>query len=312
MPDSAFPTMAGTMPTVVPPAFLEALIETQAVRPIVGSLHQRNTALDHLFYDIGALTEEELTTLSRETNREGSILVVYPAARGGSINYKKYHEYKVLRAAPGSLLRHFCIAGVGSSDVGAAALARNLANVVDEPVGAIIGGYGVADLMTEALGGWFVLGQANRWMRMWKDFTPRAANQDTRADRNRADQMLSGTPDARALLSLLRDEDREIATLLGHSKGCLSIAFTLEALMLDGDTSAIAKARKARIVTTGAVVDLPDGFKNVVQLLGGIDWFGGMNSRIGIDHRPVPNAWHHLNTRIPAHLPLEDTLREIL
>lgn len=89
---------------------------------------QRNAALDALFYDVGNLTEAERNSLLRETNREGSILVVWPSGAKGARGVRKFGDYETLRAAPGALLARFAIAGVGSSDVGAAAFARTVAD----------------------------------------------------------------------------------------------------------------------------------------------------------------------------------------
>lgn len=62
---------------------------------------------------------------------------------------------------PEDFLRHapsanaLAIAGVGSSALGAAAFARNVADGLGEPVAAVVSGYGLADVLTEALGGFF-------------------------------------------------------------------------------------------------------------------------------------------------------------
>ena len=90
-----------------------------------------------------------------QTNIEGAILVVEPCADKASIRVQKFDTFDAFRSEPGDLLRHFTVAGVGSSDLGAAALARTLANHLDAPVGAIVAGYGLSDLLSEALGGWF-------------------------------------------------------------------------------------------------------------------------------------------------------------
>lgn len=45
-----------------------------------------------------------------------------------------------------------------------------------------------------------------------------------------------------------------------------------------------------RIVTFGAVTDLPPKVTNVHQFLGSFDWFGAMNSRLDVRHTKVPDA----------------------
>jgi hypothetical protein len=66
-------------------------------------------------------------------------------------------------------------------------------------------------------------------------------------------------PDTLILVRLLRHADRDIDTILGHSKGCLSIASAFEGLSLVNKPSDIAHAKRVRVITTGAVVELPPG-----------------------------------------------------
>ncbi|AXS39647.1 hypothetical protein D1F64_05775 [Breoghania sp. L-A4] len=235
--------------------------------PLSMAAKQRNTALDWLFYDVGSLTTPEFDLLVRETNIEGSILVVRPRGNDDSTGIVKYEDYSALRAAPGKLLSRFSIAGVGSSDVGAAALARNLADHYGEPVGAIIAGYGAADLLGEALGGWFVLGAANSLLSLFNTATSANAQtaqrllerQEVRSEvkAERAARRIASSPDSDALLQLLLDEERTIKTILGHSKGCLSIAFAMEALALLDLPERREAAGAIQLITTGAVVEFP-------------------------------------------------------
>lgn len=267
---------------------------------------------------MGALSAAERDFLVRETNLEGAILVVYPRGARGNLSLVKYADYPTLRTAPGRLLRYFSIAGVGSSDLGAAALARNLADHVQEPVGAIVAGYGVADLLAEGLGGWFFLGAKNQllqYLHQWQAasaalLTPSAGLQTTPPTTKAIapPPPFVGRSEADTLLRLLRDEERDIQILLGHSKGCLSIATALEALAVGGPATAWRKATTIRVITTGAVVEFPDGFENVFQFLGELDGFGAMNSRLHKDYVKIPGAWHHVNTAIPFHLSIRDVL----
>lgn len=281
-------------------------------------LKQQNTILDWLFYDIGCLTEAETRALVQQTHREGSIIVVWPGRADRQPAFQKYADYHSLRAAPGRLLSHFAIAGVGSTDLGAVAFARTLANHCGEPVGAIVAGYGVADLLGEALGGWLVFGGANRLLRWTRTAEDAAASlaDAMRTSRSSAPDSAAEPragpaedEDSLALLRLLKDPEREIRWLAGHSKGCLSIAFALEALVRGGDPDAVKRAQAARITTAGAVVQLPRGFDNVGQYLGMLDGFGAVNSRIGVGFHPWPGAWHHLNTALPAHMDFGEVLR---
>lgn len=281
-------------------------------RPATEALKRRNIALDWLFYDIGNLTPAEFAWLSTEVNQEGSILVVWPTGSKGDVGVLKFEDHGALRAAPGALLARFAVAGVGSSDVGAAAFARTVADRYQEPVGAIVAGYGVDDLLSEALGGWFVLGAANRLLMLLpsaEESEPAVARtlehkaeDASPAEAHAASKIVTGRDDSETLLRLMLDGDRRIKSVAGHSKGCLSIAYAIEALALLDDAEAVARAKAMRITTAGAVVALPPGYGNVGQYLGAIDGFGRLNSRSTVARSSVAGAWHHLNTTLPFHM----------
>lgn len=281
-------------------------------------LKQRNTFLDTLFYDLPGLTDEEVSWLTHNVNEEGSILIVRPAGEDGPMGVSKFTDHAEMVKAQGRMVQRFAIAGVGSSDLGAAAFARTLANHYGEPVGAIVAGYGVADLMAEALTGWFVFGGANRFVNRLRNsssspdtsIVDATAVSATSGSTAAVDDILQ-TGDTKTLYKLLIDKDRDVLSIAGHSKGCLSIMMALWALVLeDKHEAAVEKVKQARIVHCGAVVELPDVITNVRQLLGSIDWFGAMNSSPGVEYERVEGAWHHLNTAYPAHMDLAALLTQ--
>ena len=66
------------------------------------------------------------------------------------------------------------------------------------------------------------------------------------------------------------------------------------------------------IVTVGALIAMPRQYGTVIDVMGGWDWFGGLNSRLDIPvDYTVPRAWHHTNTELPAHLPVTAALRDV-
>lgn len=91
---------------------------------------------------------------------------------------------------------------MGSSALGAAALARNVADHRRAPVAAIVAGLGLADVVTEALGGWFVFGAGN----VVRDVLAR-------------DRFIFESPDSVALRLILVEVGERIGLLVGHSKG---------------------------------------------------------------------------------------------
>lgn len=245
-------------------------------------LKRRNTLADQIFYNTSNLTESERTYVSDVIHLEGAILVVHPDRSGAGI--ERYESFKSFRSAPGVLLRDFAVAGVGSSDLGAASLARTLANHVDRPVGAIVAGYGMSDLLLEALGGWFFFRPATRWLARQREIV------QVRTDLE--------PQDIASLRRLLSEPERDVRTLVGHSKGSLLIAYVLHSL----EQRLVDRLADTRIVTLGAVVELPKTLGRVEQYLGALDGLGVINSNLRAPHTVVPGAAHHLNTQLPAHL----------
>lgn len=279
----------------------------QIINPfsIPTGLRYSNAAADWAFYDVSALNTAEFNYLVHQKTLEGTILVALPSDEK-EMGILKYKDFTELKEGVGKPLKRFSIAGVGSSDVGAAALARTLANFYNEPVGAIVAGYGMADMLQEAMGGWFVLGGINRELADSADSKDAAKGKDSSV----VGKIVELSPDTETLLSLLSDSKREMLSLVGHSKGALSIALALQALEEGGDTELLEKAKKIDLVTFGSVVNLPSGFDRVRQFLGSIDWFGGLNSQSLPDRITVPNASHHLNTSIPCHVDVAKVLQQ--
>lgn len=285
-------------------------------------LQERNTRMDFKYYDVPALTKTEIETLRAATHLEGSIIVVEPMRRGLKNGTQRFDNYETFRAEPGDLMRFFTISGVGSSDIGAAALARNLANVVKQPVGAIVAGYGVADLTAEGLGGWFWLGAQNRmykalqdsaieeqWLAMESALGPFGA---PAGQMRRMALGAMGGPDSDALLSLMLDEGREIEVLVGHSKGCLSLAHALRSLIFASRPKRVASMQNTDVITLGAVVALPKPFTRVVQYLGDQDRLGKLNSLEAVPHEIVPGAGHSLNREDEKPLEGEALMRKAI
>lgn len=284
-------------------------------------IKQRNAALDATFYDIACLSAEEKGRLSPLVDREGSIVVVSPSRANQPIRHYK----KALRFMnkEGDLVRAIAVAGVGSSVLGTASLARNVADALDCDVAGIVTGYGMSDLLSEALGGWFVFGAADRLRLQIEQLVERSsttlpeATQASKASTASAlagiESLSAGIPgnyDVTTLVDLLMARPKNLEVIVGHSKGCLLIDFVLEQFVQEMEGDAHALYDKLCVVTFGAVVSLPRQFKRVRQYLGGLDWFGGMNSRLNIPHERIPGAWHHLNRSIPYHLDVVSVLKQ--
>jgi hypothetical protein len=272
---------------------MSASTEFATSLPFLG-YKQRNAVLDNFFYDTTRLTLEERAKLTPLADREGSIIVVPPSNSDREIRHYSHALRFMTKEGPG--IRAIAVAGVGSSALGTAALARSIADALDADVAGIVTGYGLSDMMSEALGGWFAFGAADRirhtMERAFARMRPAAL----------AESVTPGSDAAATLSEILLAAPPKLDTLVAHSKGSLVVAHALQRYVddLEGDDSPLFK--RLHIVTLGAVVGVPAEFKHVKQYLGAYDWFGGANSSLGVKHERVPGVSHHLNPGFPYHM----------
>jgi hypothetical protein len=150
--------------------------------------------------------------------------------------------------------------------------------------------------MSEALGGWFAFGAADRIgssvERAFARMRPAALS----------DSVTAGNDAAATLSEILLAAPPKLDMLVAHSKGALVLAHALERYVdeLEGEDSPLYK--RLHIITLGAVVGVPAEFSHVKQYLGAYDWFGGANSSLGVKHERVQGASHHLNPGFPYHM----------
>jgi hypothetical protein len=227
--------------------------------------------------------------------------------------------------APGSdAVEAFVVAGVGSTAIGTAALARNVADALERPVGGIVSGYGLSDVLSEALSGFFVFGAKNALRQTFARVLDASGLPDhVRDDRTHddlkaelaevgvLDHFIYGSPDSTTLLYLLVKLGPAIKLLVGHSKGNLSIENALEGVLDAAVHSTAAPDRNVCIVTLGAVLDFPAEYSNVHQFLGDVDVLGMVNSRPFIPFEGVPGAWHSLNETLPGHVTVSEVLEQV-
>ncbi len=278
-----------------------------------------NTALDGLFYDISALNSSERDQLRRPGRPEGMILEVGPSWDRSLKVWDRLSQCEGLEAR----YRAITVAGVGSSALGAAALARNAADALRGPVLAVVSGHGLADIASEAAGGFFLFGGVNAMRHSVNAFdvamnTARALNpwlpvpRMPRIDPGQGFQLAHFSKDVKALLALLAGRV-ETDWIIGHSKGNLVISEALYALRAQDEARFARIAREVPIVTFGARIAMPGEVESVIDVMGDLDSFGAMNSRpdISVDVT-VPGAWHHTNTRLPFHVPVTKVLERII
>jgi hypothetical protein len=268
---------------------------------------KRNTALDGLFYDVSVVTPDEARAISPWLAWEGSILHVPPSGQGPLTVCGSADDLAALEPAPS-----LTIAGVGSSALGSAAFARNVADATAAPVVAVVSGYGLSDLVFEAAGGWFLFGGANRTRGLMRSLSQLFQGDIWAPKRTSwSFDLARSSRDTATLIALLKDSRFDFTLLAGHSKGNLVLSEALYALT--EDKAPLPIPADTKIVTVSAAIVMPSAFTDIVDVMGEWDWFGALNSgpQIPIDVS-VPQAWHHTNCEVPYHLPVTETLAAIL
>jgi hypothetical protein len=236
--------------------------------------------------------------LSADTDPEGSLLVVDPTTPPYVTVWKDVSAF-IEQQKTAEPVTVATIAGVGSSALGSAALAWNVAIGLERPTLAIVAGYGVADAMLQGLGGWFGFGlfDALHAKTHLQDLLALTQPRTARIGRglvattpghrtlNDAPVFRAGCGSSDVLHALM--EALPIDCVVGHSKGALSIANALQALpagRLDG----------VKVVTLGCPIEESPG-ATYHQFLGRFDGLGALNAW---GNRPT--AWldadHSTNT----------------
>ena len=311
------------------------------VEPALRAFRLSNTALDMAFYDTGVLTTELLwrgalvTTLLRNlasasgepqspppiqgpsfsvldlsalSNPEGCILVVDSTKAPFIQRFDRVDAFVDWLKSSGTDVKAVAITGVGSSALGSAAFAWNASMALGQRVAAIVPGYGVADVIYQALGGWYGFG-VESWLeglmhKMVAAAAPAAARighgllqtlpQSAQSDSSGQD-FITGNP-ASDILHALLSEAPQLSALLGHSKGALVIENALRSLEKN-------VTRRLWVTTFGCPIDESAPVARYMQFLGSFDSLGWSNSW---GHRPeirIPSH-HSTNTSVPFSMPV--------
>jgi len=278
-----------------------------------------NSALDRMFYDVDVLNSDEREALQQAGKIEGRILEVGTSWQPSLRMWNRLEECDQLAPRYAAI----SVAGVGSSALGAAALARNTADALRGKVLAVVSGQGLADIASEAMGGYFLFGGLNamrhsvngfeRWFKTLTALSPFASWASIPTlDPGQGLSPAHYSEDVRALIALLSGRV-ECDWLVGHSKGNLVISEALYGLRRQDRSRFNEVAERIPIVTFGARIAMPTEVARVVDVMGDLDGFGAFNSRpdIAVDI-PVPGAWHHTNTRLPMHVDVRRVLEGIV
>jgi hypothetical protein len=305
----------------IPPALVE---------PALQMCRLLNTSLDLLFYDVPALVRdlqargqtvgtladssapgaEGRLNLSALKDPEGSLLVVDPAR---APYVRAFHDVELFLDCDEPEVRGVGVAsitGVGSSALGSAALAWNVAAALDQPVLAIVPGYGVADVVFQALGGWYGFGfyeylqtkahlqaaigaVAPHVARIGRALSASAPG--SRRLPNGAPVFQTGCGSSDVLHALM--QRRRFNCLVGHSKGALAIHNALESLDPE-------RTRDVSFVTLGCPVSEDVDGVAYHQFLGLFDALGQLNAWGNRPNRWVPTD-HSTNATLPLSMHAE-------
>jgi hypothetical protein len=278
------------------------------------SIQRRNAVLDAVFYDVGVVTKEETPELAFWLAREGAILAVPPSGEDRLRLFLTVDDFLLDGGSVGAL----AVAGVGSSALGAAAFARNVADALGEPVAVVVSGYGLADVLTEALGGFFLFGALNSLRHMFEplDTVSKLFTKTEKSfESSEGASWARTSKDTQTVIALLKDDRFSAKLLVGHSKGNLVISEALYAIDAEKKDLARDLAERSHIVTISAKIGMPPLFRNVLNVVGEWDWFGALNSRPDLKaHFTVPRAWHSTNTDFPMGMGIDvtATLKKVL
>jgi hypothetical protein len=273
----------------------------------------RNTGLDAIFYDVKSLTAEETFYISDSLASEGLIMIVPPSGGAMLTICDSVAEYK-LRG--GRDVHALAVAGIGGSAIGAAAFARNVADAIGEPVAAVVSGYGLGDIINETIGGSFFFGWLGHMRNDLEVIDDVVGRPHLGAYEDRHKLALKPHPsalDTDTVETLLADPDLSFHLLAGHSRGNRVLSEALYAIREEEPARLRSMASGLRIVTFGGRITMPPDCRDVVDVIGELDWFGEINSRpqIASDIR-VPLAGHATNTDFAGALQVTKILKDIV
>jgi hypothetical protein len=292
------------------------------VRPSVRACRVFNTALDGMFYDVLTLRAELLALdkamaatgeklpsriidFSALADPEGSLLLMDATTPPYVHCYTNVEAYLTSRYPETRAVAVATITGVGSSALGSAALGWAISKALKRPVLAIVPGYGMADVLVQALGGWIgfglhdYLGTKTMAQNAIANLAPATATIGRKLSGSVPDaKTLHGAPVFRygsgssdVLHALMNGRAEPFRLVVGHSKGALQIGNALRSLDRD-------RTRDLHVLTLGCPIaeDAPGAIYH--QYLGLFDALGQLNMW---GHWPDhwPPTWHSTNPYLP-------------
>ncbi len=292
------------------------------VEGAVRSCRLFNTALDAIFYDVPTLTAalderdkagpafggrqpSSIVSFDALSDPEGSLLLIDPREPPYAEVFRDVEVFLASDAPRSRAVDVATISGVGSSALGSAALAWDLAVALDRPALAIVPGYGMADVILQSLGGWFGFGLYNylQTKTMVQDALATAAPATAAIGRNLSASVEGartvrggpvfrhGSGSSDVLHALMTRRERPFGILVGHSKGALQIENAIQSLPPD-------RTRGVRVVTLGCPIQPNVEGMSFHQFLGLFDALGQLNMWGNWPDHWVA-SWHTTNPQLP-------------
>lgn len=228
---------------------------------------------DATYYNVGCLTQSE--TVGTAGLNKGDMVVMYPTD----------DEFYVKTAAEALVIsgevKIVAIPGVGSSSTGAAAFAKHIATIKNQPVAAIVVGYGDGSIYTEGTQGYYIGRPSNVAGVYYEE------------------------PASQKLVDLYAAGARP-ELLVGHSKGNMDMANALFKMYHDGHQNWY---QGVEFKTFGCGVNVPPGLGSFSQYIGTLDSVGYLNTVSWSGMTYVYGRYHTTNPFYAAtYLPIQNYL----
>ncbi len=214
---------------------------------------------DNTYYATGLLTPTEQVGVTGKAI--GTVIVMSPT------NNEYYIGADAEEMVINGEVNIVCIPGVGSSSIGAAAMAKQIAKAKNQKVAAITVGLGDGTIYTEGVQGYFI----GRTYNVSRIYYPEIAS---------------------AKLIELYQNGARPSMLVGHSKGNMDIANALFGMYNMGNQSWY---QGVTFKTFGCGVNVPDGVGTFEQYIGTLDTLGYANTVSWSNMNYAYGRYHTLN-----------------
>ncbi|HBF30737.1 cell envelope biogenesis protein OmpA [Rhizobium sp.] len=273
----------------------------------------RNSSLDAMFYDIKMLTADEAFYISDSLAAEGMVMIVPPTGQGMLTLCDSVDEY-ILRG--GRDVHVMAVAGIGGSAAGAAAFARNVADAVGAPVAAVVSGYGLGDILSEAMGGNFFFGPLGFLRHNFELIDDLVGRPKLGDYTRRGGDIKTARPvslDTDTVEALLTHDQLHFNLVTGHSKGNLIIAEALYSIEETAPKQLEAIANDLQLISFAARIAVPATVAPALSIMGELDWYGELNATApAAGTIRVARSGHSTNSDMPGALKITNLLRDAL